>query len=283
MDMYQRVFKRFEKKYLLDEGQYRDLIGLIYDKLEYDKYEKYTVCNIYFDTPGFDIIRESLEKPMYKEKLRIRSYGVCDADGEVFVEMKKKFKGVVYKRRAAMSWRDGVRFLIEGQEPGEGLSAEAGQVLNEVKWFMHRRAVYPMLYLAYDRVVMRGKDDGNLRITFDTNIRWRAEEIDLTLGDYGHLSLGPGQYLMEIKTCGGMPIWLAEALSGLGIFPRSYSKYGTIYREHLMGMDGLPKRQPGCDVDAISGLPKRQPGCDVDAINQSEKESKEKKEEKDCA
>jgi len=98
---------------------------------------------------------------------------------------------------------------------------------------MTRYDLCPMVYLSYDRIAMKGIDDPNLRITFDSNIRWRAEQLDLSKGDFGSLKVADNQYIMEIKTCGGMPIWLSDALNSLRIYPKSYSKYGTIYKEDL--------------------------------------------------
>ncbi len=225
---YQNNFKRFEKKYLIDEKQYRDLIALIYCRLEYDRYKKYKICNIYFDTPQFDLIRESIEKPIYKEKLRLRSYGVPDADDFVFLEIKKKLDGIVYKRRISLPYCQAVDYCINGNLP-----AQQNQITNEIDWLMSKQQLYPMLYLSYDRLAMRGIEDPALRITFDSNIVWRINQLDMTKGDFGHVKMPAGQYIMEIKTGGAMPLWLSGALNQLAIYPKSFSKYGTIYKEEL--------------------------------------------------
>lgn len=225
---YQNNFKRYEKKYLIDENQYRELIALIYCKLEYDKYKKYKICNIYFDTPQFDLIRESIEKPIYKEKLRLRSYGTPGPADFVFLEIKKKFDGIVYKRRISLPYSQALDYCINGILP-----EQQGQITNEIDWLMSKHQIYPMVYLSYDRLAMRGIEDPQLRITFDSNILWRVNQLDLAKGDFGHVKMPSGQYIMEIKTCGAMPLWLASALNSLAIYPRSFSKYGTIYKEEL--------------------------------------------------
>ena len=225
---YQNNFKRYEKKYLIDEKQYRDLIALIYCKLEYDRYKKYKICNIYFDTPQFDLIRESIEKPLYKEKLRHRSYGTPDSEDFVFLEIKKKFDGIVYKRRISLPYRQAVDYCINGNLP-----ETHNQITNEIDWLMSKYQLYPMLYLSYDRLAMRGIEDPELRITFDSNIIWRVNQLDMTKGDFGNVKMPSGQYIMEIKTNGAMPLWLSGALNELAIYPKSFSKYGTIYKEEL--------------------------------------------------
>ena len=225
---YQNNFKRYEKKYLIDEKQYRDLIALIYCKLEYDRYKKYKICNIYFDTPQFDLIRESIEKPLYKEKLRLRSYGTPDSEDFVFLEIKKKFDGIVYKRRISLPYRQAVDYCINGNLP-----ETHNQITNEIDWLMSKYQLYPMLYLSYDRLAMGGIEDPELRITFDSNIIWRVNQLDMTQGDFGNVKMPSGQYIMEIKTNGAMPLWLSGALNELAIYPKSFSKYGTIYKEEL--------------------------------------------------
>ncbi|SCJ82535.1 VTC domain [uncultured Eubacterium sp.] len=225
---YQNNFKRYEKKYLINEKQYRDLIALIYCKLEYDRYKKYKICNIYFDTPQFDLIRESIEKPIYKEKLRLRSYGTPDPEDFVYLEIKKKFDGIVYKRRISLPYCEAVDYCVNGNLP-----AQRNQITNEIDWLMSKYQLYPMLYLSYDRLAMRGMEDPGLRITFDSNILWRVNQLDMTKGDFGQVKMPAEQYIMEIKSGDAMPLWLSSALNRLEIYPKSFSKYGTIYKEEL--------------------------------------------------
>ena len=230
MDIYQSNFHRQEKKYLLDEEKYRQLMAEIYNKLEYDQYRKYKICNIYFDTPDFELIRESVNKPIYKEKLRLRSYGTPTKDSLVHLEIKKKFDGIVYKRRISLPYEQAIDYCVNGVRP----DVPDSQILHEIDWFLHRYDLYPMLYLSYDRLAMQGLAEKDLRITFDNNLMWRVNELDLTKGNFGRLKMGEEQYVMEIKTDGAMPIWLCQALNDLEIFPQSFSKYGTIYQEEMI-------------------------------------------------
>ncbi|MEE0741732.1 MAG: polyphosphate polymerase domain-containing protein [Emergencia sp.] len=232
MNSYLNNFARCEKKYLIGEETYRKLIGQIYGKLEYDQYEKYKICNIYFDTPEFDLIRHSVEKPLYKEKLRLRSYGIPGVGDTVFLEIKKKFDGIVYKRRICLPYSETIESLRLSSLYG-GENGGENQIAREIGWFLRRYALKPVLYLSYDRLAMRGAEEKDLRITFDTNVTWRTENLALADGDYGQVKLPEGQYIMEIKTSGGLPLWLTRALAQLKIYPASYSKYGTIYKEEL--------------------------------------------------
>lgn len=227
MAKFQTIFKRYEKKYLIDEEKAKLLLSRIEHRLSPDKYGKSTVCNIYFDTPDFRLIRHSMEKGVFKEKLRIRSYNCPEADSPVFVELKKKFKGVVYKRRVNMKYSDAIKYLLRSVRP-EGLNE---QVLSEIDYFKsYYPSLQPRVSLFYDRLAYYSKEDKNLRITIDTNIRYRTSKLDIAQGTEGEVILGNGKAVMEIKCIGSMPLWLTKELSELKIFPSSFSKYGKAYQ-----------------------------------------------------
>lgn len=232
MANYQSVFQRYEKKYLLSPGQYAALRAQLAPFMAEDAYGKHTICNIYYDTETFNLIRHSLAKPTYKEKLRLRSYGVPQDKDPVFLELKKKLDGVVYKRRIQMTLTEAKRYLGAGIRP-----AQDSQILHEIDWFLAHNEVSPRVALAYDRVALFGRTDQNLRINFDERIRWREESLDLAVGDTGENLLPPTQILMEIKIPGVMPVWLCRMLAALEIAPVSFSKYGACYKGHLMDND----------------------------------------------
>ena len=220
-----QIFERYEKKYLLDEYQYTELQKVLKGRFQIDNYGKTTINNIYYDTPESLLIRRSLEKPVYKEKLRVRSYGRADEDTQVFIELKKKYKGIVYKRRTSMKLRHSEPFLAGTRHPGK-----SPQIENEIQYFMKMyEGIGPAMYIGYDRIAMFGLENEELRITFDTNIRYRQERLSLDEGSDGEQLLEPGQTLMEIKIPGAMPLWLSKELSRLEIFPTSFSKYGRAY------------------------------------------------------
>lgn len=229
MNEYQTTFQRFEIKYLLNPLQYQELIKCFAGKLETDRYGKTGICNLYFDTPDSRLIRKSLEKPVYKEKLRLRSYGIPGEKDTVFLELKKKYKGIVFKRREDMSLKEAKGYLYAGQRP-----AKDSQVLREIDWFLSYYApLLPAMYISYERTALYGLEDSELRVTFDGNILWRDESLSLEQGFWGQSLLEPGWRLMEIKIPGAMPLWLGKLLDELQIYPVSFSKYGRAYEKQM--------------------------------------------------
>lgn len=228
MENYNDVFQRTEQKYLLDSIQYQEIRRRLEGRAEVDRYGLSTICNIYYDTPDFELIRRSLEKPRYKEKLRLRSYGIPKDRDPVFVEIKKKFNGVVYKRRIAMPFSQAEDYLNRGWRPDV-----CSQIMREINYFMAYYRPVPAVYLAYDRLACVGLENPEVRITFDSSIRSRKQELDLSRGDYGDRVLAEGAYLMEVKIAGAMPLWLVDILSGMELYPTSFSKYGSVYTQSI--------------------------------------------------
>lgn len=228
MSGFKTIFRRYEKKYRISAQQKLLLLDAIQDKISPDAYGESTISNVYFDTPDSRLIRASIEKPVFKEKLRLRSYGIPTADSTAFIELKKKYKGVVYKRRISMPYDTAVSYLCEHKQP-ENVNR---QILNEIDYFLsYYPAVSPAAAIFYDRTAYYGNDDSELRITFDTNIRFRVDDFDLTKGSHGDVILNSDEFIMEIKCIGAMPLWLVHELDRLKIFPSSFSKYGEVYKK----------------------------------------------------
>lgn len=226
---YQNTFKRYELKYLLTKEQKNTVLGKMGKYMEGDAYGRSTICNIYFDTPDYLLIRRSLERPVYKEKLRVRSYGVAAADSTVFIELKKKYQSVVYKRRVSVTQREAMDYLCRG-----AALPESNQITEEIAYTLGLYAgLRPAVSLSYDREAFFGKEDRELRITFDENILWRDEDISLCSEIYGKPIMPKGCALMEIKLADAMPLWLAGLLSENGIYKTSFSKYGNAYMDML--------------------------------------------------
>ncbi len=222
----QTVFERTEKKYILTLSQRNALIKKIAEHIKPDEYGESTVCSLYFDTDDDRLIRNSLDKPLYKEKLRLRSYSTPKRDSFVFLELKKKFDGVVYKRRETLPYVEAMNYIDRGVLPNHS------QIMKEIDWTMHYyEGLRPKMFIAYDRTAFYSKDDRELRITFDRNPRFREDNLDLAKGSYGERILSPDMCIMEIKALRAMPMWLTKALGELRIFPGSFSKYGTAYME----------------------------------------------------
>ena len=227
--MAREVFERYEKKYVLTKEQYSSLMLVMGGMFSLEEYGRHTICNVYFDTPDYRLIRTSLEKPLYKEKLRLRGYGApLTDDSMVYVELKKKFRSVVYKRRIGMQLEEARRYLYYGIQPETD-----GQVLSELDYTMKRYELKPMAYISYEREAYVYDMDPQLRVTFDRNILGRSGELDLRVEPYGRKIIEEGEVLMEIKIPGAMPVWLCRLLGELRIFPVSYSKYGIYYSRYV--------------------------------------------------
>jgi hypothetical protein len=225
------IFERVEKKYLLTDRQYRSLIHKLGPYMHVDEYGLHTICNIYYDTPDSELIRRSIDKPAYKEKLRLRSYGVPKAGDTVFLEIKKKWKKTVYKRRIPLELTQAQAYMKNGAAPD--VREEDRQIFNEIAYFKSFYQPVPKLFLAYDRIACVAWDDPELRMTFDAHIRSRTTCLRLDGGDGGVLLLPGDVHLLEIKVLSALPLWLTQILSELEIYPTSFSKYGNIYKEQM--------------------------------------------------
>ncbi len=226
--MAQLVFARKEMKFEVPAPQYSAFLAAVQERLRPDAYGLYTVCNLYYDTDIFNLIRMSMDRPVYKEKLRVRSYGVPTPESQVFVEIKKKYEGIVYKRRESLSYREACAFLEEGAYP----AAHDSQIMRELQYFLQMHRPSPKLFLAYDRMAFAGQgEESDLRLTLDQNIRYRIHDVALSQGMEGEPLYEKDFHLMEIKTAGAMPLWLAALLSQYGIRRISFSKYARIYEK----------------------------------------------------
>ena len=224
----QTVFQRYEIKYRITRAQQERLIQAIEPYMQADRYGVHTIRNVYFDTPDSRLIRRSLEKPLYKEKLRVRSYTTATEDTPVFVELKKKYKGVVHKRRLVLPEAEAMAVLCDRST---ALQSQIGQ---EIAYFLdYYGTLRPSMFLSYDRVAYFGRDDPHLRLTFDTNICWRRDRLRLTEPPDGCPLVSEDTVLMEVKTAGALPVWLTAILSQEKIYKSSFSKYGTAYLQEV--------------------------------------------------
>lgn len=222
----QTVFKRYELKYLLTKEQKESVLRAMEPYMALDQYGRTTIRNIYFDTENYRLIRHSIDKPAYKEKLRIRSYGRAEPDSTVFVELKKKYHKVVYKRRIPLPEEEAMEWVL-----GEQHCHNTTQVSEEVDYFLkYYELLHPVAFLSYEREAYYSKDQSDFRVTFDDTILCRQEELTLESEAYGTPLLPEGMVLMEIKCSGGVPMWMARVLSKERIYKTSFSKYGTAYQ-----------------------------------------------------
>lgn len=221
----QMVFKRREMKYMIDEDIFSELREVMKEEMTADEHGRSTVCSLYFDTPDYLLIRRSLDHPRYKEKLRLRSYGVAKDDTDVFVEIKKKYNSIVYKRRVSMTDAEAKRYLLQHEQVMDT------QITREIDYCMKRyEGIAPAMLLTYEREAYYAAHDHDFRITFDRNILWRDYDLSLGAGIYGKPILKGNQVLMEVKAAQGIPLWMVHFLSERKIYKTSFSKYGTAYR-----------------------------------------------------
>lgn len=230
------VFNRYEKKYRIRDDTCQKLRERLSETMESDAHSRngefYTICNIYYDTPDNNLIRTSIDGAVYKEKLRLRSYGTVTPEDKVFLEIKKKYKGLVNKRRTKLELQEAYRYIQTKEKPPLQPYMN-GQVLQEIDYMLHRMTLEPKIFLSYDRCAMFGKDNKDFRITFDRNIRARRYDLGLQYGVYGEPLLPEDEWIMEVKMERTMPLWMAQLLSECGIYPAHFSKYGTEYKTYI--------------------------------------------------
>jgi hypothetical protein len=234
------TFNRYEKKYRISEECFQSLQEQIAEHMDLDPNNQgrfcYPICNIYYDTADSDLIRHSISKPVYKEKLRLRSYGTPTAGSTVYAEIKKKYKGLTNKRRSGLKLDEAYSFLDTGKLPVCQPYMNS-QILKEIQYMLSQMELRPALYLSYQRRAFLQGGDSDLRVSFDTDIVSRRYDLRLESGSYGEALLAPGVWLMEVKTAYAIPIWLTKLLSEHQIFPSGFSKYGAEYQSMLAGRE----------------------------------------------
>ena len=231
----QLTFKRYEIKYLLSEEQRMRLSWLMGSYMQPDEWGPSTVCNVYYDTPSHVLVRRSAEHPLYKEKVRIRSYGVSNVADPVFVELKKKYDGVVYKRRATMDAKRAAALLSGDGDPQT-------QIERELDCTCRRYGgLVPSFFVAYDREAFYAADDHEFRMTFDRRVRYRTNDLCLWSHDRGFQYLDDGLSLLEVKAGGAIPLWLTTFLADEGLFKTHFSKVGIAWQRELARMQNNKK------------------------------------------
>lgn len=232
-----KTFKRYEEKYLINKDQYKEMLPVLLAHMNFDKHckngENYGIYNIYFDTDKNEVISHSIDKPYYKEKLRLRSYKLPTSQEDiVFLELKKKINGIVNKRRATLTLIEAKKFLEQRENPVTK-NYLTNQVLNEISYYLKNNDVKPKVFISYNRLAFFGKENSGFRITFDSEIITRRNDVTLEAGGLGETLLDSDKYLMEVKIIGAMPLWFTELLTKHCIFSTNFSKYGTEYKNYL--------------------------------------------------
>lgn len=222
----QHVFKRYELKYLISHQQKEIILQAMKPYMEIDQYGKTTIRNIYYDTDTYLLIRRSIDKPIFKEKIRIRSYRKDSST--VFIELKRKYQNLVYKRRIQCTYEEALQ-LFEHQK-----SSSNHQINQEILYFIqHYMNLQPKLFLSYDREAYYCKDDSDFRVTFDEHILCHQDHLSIDNDIYGTSLLEDGMVLMEVKCSQGIPLWFTHVLTKEHIYKTSFSKYGIAYQKLL--------------------------------------------------
>ena len=224
------IFRRVEKKYILDSNQYNIIKLLMRKYMVEDEYGKSTICNVYFDSDSYEFISHSITKPYFKEKIRLRSYNIPDKDSNVFLEIKRKVDGVVGKRRIQMKLFEFEKYLKDRNS----ISSTNNQIKNELDYYFDKYNLKPVMYISYDREAFYQKDDRDFRVTFDSNIIAREYNVRLDSANYGTNILEKNKYVMEIKTLGSIPLWFVYIINQLKIMPCGFSKYGEAYTQIVL-------------------------------------------------
>ena len=220
------VMQRYELKYLMDKEQTAFLKKQLEGHMQIDEYGLTSIASLYYDTPEARLVRASLEKPVFKEKIRLRSYGPATEDSPVFLELKRKAQSTVYKRRI-QSTIPQVEAFFSGQELTEG----DGQIRKELTYFRDfYGSLQPACLLIYDREAYFDPR-GDLRLTIDNRPRYRMQDLDLTHQLEGRPLLEEGWSILEVKVQEALPLWLSAILSAGGIYKTSFSKYGEAFRQ----------------------------------------------------
>lgn len=248
MTGFQSIFARIEKKYLLDPEQYRSIVQILrLHGFRQMLYPDPTTCSMYYDTNDYVLARRSIDRPKYKEKLRLRIYGhQAENLSTSFPEIKKKWNGVVYKRRVALPYEEAIRAMETGNMP-----ISTGQIGKEIAYFHELYSgIRPKLIIAYERETWQSPQGSDFRVTFDTSIRCRTDDLDLRHGSSGNLLLDPNLRMMELKLPMAFPRWLTDSLWGHEIHQVHFSKYGEAYLRFILTDSHTPamSRKETCNV-----------------------------------
>ena len=223
------VMKRYERKYLLSGEQTEYLVKSLEGHMKLDQYGRTSIASLYYDTPNYQLIRASVEKPPFKEKIRLRSYGLATRESPVFLELKRKAYGIVYKRRVQTTIP-----LVEKFFAGSGDICAPGQINREITYFRdYYQTLVPACLIIYDREAYF-EPGGDLRLTIDYNPRYRTDHLDLTYSMDGLPLRPPGHTILEVKVQEAMPLWLTHILDEGQIYKNSFSKYGEAFRQQLI-------------------------------------------------
>lgn len=231
-----RIFERKETKYIIKKETFDAFFQDLLAYMSVDEYGKHTIFSLYFDTDDYTFIQHSLTKPTYKEKFRVRSYGVPGEDALVFLEIKKKVKGIVYKRRVPISYQEYQEWQETGVLP---IGLADTQIGKEIAWlFAQNPDLRPRVMIAYDRLSLFESEESAFRVTFDQKIRYRQTDLHFSQEPQDALVAPEVDVLMEVKALGAYPLWFVSLLDTHDIRKASFSKYAQTYERYVFMKEG---------------------------------------------
>ena len=233
-------FSRYEFKFPV---KYDDMDRMLDDLAPYvgqdehtDENGYYTISSIYLDNDTWQCFYETINRDKYRQKVRLRVYGSVDNNSICFFELKAKFKGLVGKRRVKMRLGDAMTFIKEcnaGHDPDiNTFECSNRQILKELKHIILTKSLKPTVVVSYERLALFSKDDPDLRITFDVNIRTRDTELDLTKGTGGDYVTSEDTAILEVKTSKNIPYWLVGILKKYNYKDQTFSKYCSHFSKY---------------------------------------------------
>lgn len=241
------VMKRYELKYCLTKEQVQYFKEKVLEHMKIDKYGLTTISSIYFDTPNYSLINRSIEKPAYKEKIRLRSYGLAKENSKVFLEIKRKNEKIVYKRRIVTTEKDAEEFFLNNKEFDEGQISKELQAFKENYGYLE-----PKYLIIYDRIAYY-QDESDLRVTLDMNPRYRTEDLNLHTSLNGKPLLGEGEAILETKVQHSVPLWLVKILTEGKIYQSSFSKVGTAHKREMKNKTGKLVLEKNLSTNSAKG------------------------------
>lgn len=231
--MAKEVFNRNELKYIVKSNVQKDLVAALKPYMCMDEFGDeegfYSISNIYYDTHDYYFYQQNINRDVFRQKLRLRAYGKASLEDTVFLEIKKKYKGVVYKRRTLMKLKDAYRFLEPSVklEDLKNFDNSNPQILREIYFLKTFYKLEPKMVLSYDRQAFQGINDPEVRVTFDRSLRSRNYDLRIEHGSYGANFVDNGMMLMEVKVGASVPLWLVRILNEFSCRRQRFSKYSA--------------------------------------------------------
>lgn len=229
------TFNRYEKKYMIKKSLKDTILKELQEHIKQDDHQTssyYTICNIYYDTIDDEIIKRSISKPVFKEKLRLRSYLQEGQSSLLFLEIKKKVNGFVNKRRTLITQEEANMLIMKKVMPIRKEYHNL-QVLNEIYYYVRDKELIPKISISYDREAYFSIENPDFRLTFDDNITSRRDHVNLGRTNTDQEIL-EDYVLMELKTSTSIPLWMTQVLSKYQLYGNSFSKYGTEFYNYLI-------------------------------------------------